>query len=576
MTIENSIPRSYPTPVLVALLACSEGLLACSEGAGSRPSDTGGSITASTTGPDEASATSDATSSTNTTNTTTANTTDAMGDGDGDGDGGPRGTPTVEQLRVAFIGDQGLSSDATAVLELVISEGADFLLIAGDFDYTENPTAWDELNVAALGPDYPVFAVAGNHDEDPFYGPNGYQEKITDRLQPAIDDGAVCTGDMGLNSACSYMGLFMAFSGVDVYDSQYDSAMHLRDSLAANDAIWSVCAWHKNQNDMQAGSKGDEAGWAVYQACQQEGGIIITGHEHSYSRTLTLTDLGNETNGHGATGQPELMVVGEGSTFVSVVGTGGQALRDYEADAHADDTWWSTIYTTNYYVRDRQVVTDWDPVPGALFIDFYVDGDPYKASAYFKNINGAIIDEYDIVRDPVMTGDGDGDGDPTSGDGDGDPVDLTIVDFDDAYVDSESPSSNFGGASDLLIDHSPIYETFLRPNLAAIPANSTIATATLRVFSHDAGDDAELRVVSQAWSQDTVTYDSRPASGTALASFSTNTGWIEIDVTAAVQAWIDGAPNHGFHLRGDGSNGSDYYSTENGSNGPELLIWYAP
>lgn len=400
MTIGNPIPRSYPSPVLVALLACSEGLLACSDGAGGRPSDTGGSITASTTGPDEASATTDATSGGS---TTTGNTTDAMGDGDGDG--GPRGTPTVEQLRVAFIGDQGLSSDATAVLDLVTSEGADFLLIAGDFDYTDNPTAWDELNVAALGPDFPLFAVAGNHDEAAFYGTNGYQTKINDRLQPALDDGAICTGDIGLNSTCNYMGLFMAFSGVDVFDSQYDSAKHLRDELSASDAIWSVCMWHKNQNDMQAGGKGDEAGWAVYQACQQEGGIIITGHEHSYSRTLTLTDLGNEPSDHGATGQPELMVVGEGSTFVSVVGTGGQGLRDYEADSHADDTWWATIYTTNYYVRDQQVITNWDPVPGVLFIDFYVEGDPYKASAYFKNINGAIIDEYDIIRDPVMNAD---------------------------------------------------------------------------------------------------------------------------------------------------------------------------
>jgi len=34
---------------------------------------------------------------------------------------------------------------------------------------------------------------------------------------------------------------------------------------------------------------------------------------------------------------------------------------------------------------------------GALFIDFHVDGDPYKAHAYFKTVSGAVVDSF-VIR----------------------------------------------------------------------------------------------------------------------------------------------------------------------------------
>ena len=308
------------------------------------------------------------------------------------------GTPTEENLRVAFIGDQGLNDDSVAVLELIKDEGAAFVVIAGDLDYEGKPGKWEEMVDDALGADYPVFAVVGNHDKPKFGGKSGYQSKIVARQQHAIDDGATCTGEPGRNSTCSYKGLFMAMSGVAVMDSKDESADYLRNALAANDAIWSVCVWHKNMTDMQVGAKTNDTGWGVYQACQDEAAIVITGHEHSYSRTLTLTDLGNEASGHGAIGDPNQMVVSEGSTYVSVVGLGGRNIRNYEGEKHDDDTWWASIYTTNFYLKNGEKIEDWEAESGALFIDFNVGGDPNKAHAYFKNIKGEIVDEYDIVR----------------------------------------------------------------------------------------------------------------------------------------------------------------------------------
>jgi hypothetical protein len=330
---------------------------------------------------------------------------DTTGDGDGDTTGGgdadtPSGTSTKEQLRVAFIADQGLGPDAEAVLDLVVSEGAAFLLIAGGFDYEDNPAGWDAQTTDRLGVDYPVLGVVSDHDEHAFFGAGGYQTKLAKRLQNAVDDGAVCSGFVGRNSACSYKGLFIAMSGVGVLDGESESEDYLRHVLKSDDAIWSICMWHNSQEDMQVGAEGDETGWGVYQACQDEAAIVITGHEHSYSRTLTLTDLGNEANGHGAAGAFDLMKVSEGSTYVSVVGVGGREIDHFDAVGHDDDTWWSSFYTEDLCWKSGEVVANCKPAPGALFIDFYVDGDPYKARGYVKTIDGTIMDEYEIVRDP--------------------------------------------------------------------------------------------------------------------------------------------------------------------------------
>jgi len=484
-------------------------------------------------------------------------------------------TATKPNLRVAFIGDQGRGSSALAVLDLIKSEGVDFFVIAGDFDYNDNPTAWDEQITSTFGSQYPIFATVGNHDKDKFSGSNGYQSKIIKRMQNAIADGATCTGDPGRNSACTYKGLFLAMSGVGTLDSKTASADYLRDQLSKSDALWSVCVWHKNMNDMQPGGKSNDTGWGVYQACQDEGAIIVTGHEHSYSRTLTLTDLGNANNGHGATGDPGLMVVGKGSTYVTVSGAGGRSLRDYHANEHDDDTWWATIYTTNFYLKSLQIIKSWTMRPGALFIDFNVDGDPNKAHAYFKNIAGEIVDEYDIVREGseghVDDGDCD-DGEP----GEGEVEVLVLTAFEDSYVHAGSPNKNYGAATRLLIDGSPVREVYIKPeSLGALANGATIEKATLRLYAYDAGATTEARKITQSWSEKTVTYNNRPSSSAAFTSFSTPIGWVEIDVTSVVQGWANGQAMHGLHLRSSGSNGSDYHSSESDTKPPELVIQYS-
>ncbi len=273
-------------------------------------------------------------------------------------------------LKVAFIADQGTSSDARAVLQLIRDEGADMVLHQGDFDYLDDPDLWDGMINDFLGPDFPYFASVGNHDLDSW---PGYQQKLLTRLRRV--DGASCYGELGVKSACTYRGLFFILSGAGTMGSGHEA--FIREQLSPANFTWRICSWHKNQRLMQVGGKGDEVGWEPYEACRRGGAIIATGHEHSYSRTHLMSSFENQiiasTSG--------TLEITEGRTFVFVSGLGGRNVRGQDPEV-AGMGWWAAIYT-----RDQGAN------PGALFCTF--NGN--RARCYFKDIAGRVPDEFDVV-----------------------------------------------------------------------------------------------------------------------------------------------------------------------------------
>lgn len=295
---------------------------------------------------------------------------------------------TLPNFKVAFVGDQGLGTNSQAVLSLIQSEGADMVLHQGDFDYQDNPEAWDQQINDILGPTFPYFASIGNHDVSQW---SGYQQKLQDRLDSIPT--ATCAGDLGVKSACHYQGLFFILSGAGTMGSGHD--LYIREQLAADNSIWSVCSWHKNQKAMQVGGKSNSVGWAPYEECRLGGAIIATGHEHSYSRTRTLSNTQTQTvdvscEDDPGTPDPDVCVF-EGSTFVFVSGIAGQGIRDQErclptTYPYGCNGEWAKIYASDQGAQH-----------GALFITFHVDGNPRKASGYFKNINGVVVDSFIIT-----------------------------------------------------------------------------------------------------------------------------------------------------------------------------------
>src|SRR3989338_4590446 len=318
------------------------------------------------------------------------------------------GDVTEQNLRVAFIGDQGLGSNPIAVLNLIRNEGADMVIHAGDFDYQNNPTSFDNQITQVLGANFPYFGTVGNHDTSQWGGSLGYQRKLLDRL--ARVPGAICTGDYGVKSSCHYKGLFFILSGVGLTGgTSTEHGNYIRDQLAQDNSVWSVCAWHVLMKNMQIGGKGDESGWAPYEECRKAGAIVDTAHEHSYERTLTLTSMQNQivdTVQHplvnGIPSNPNNLLVALDRSFVFVSGLGGSSIRSqsrclpsvypYSSGAGCNYIW-AKIYTSTQQAKY-----------GATFIDFYVDNDPTKARGYFKNINGDVVDTFEIKSRAVGGG----------------------------------------------------------------------------------------------------------------------------------------------------------------------------
>ncbi|MGH7492560.1 MAG: metallophosphoesterase [bacterium] len=279
---------------------------------------------------------------------------------------------TPPNFKIAFIGDQGLNNDSRAVLNLIKSEGAQAVLHQGDFDYSDDPDAWEEQINSVLGTDFPYFASAGNHDEAEW---PGYQQHMENRLNRL---GIAWDGDLGAKSSLTYRGIFIILvaPGVDVPGSGHDA--YIRERLAADNSIWSICSWHKNMEAMQVGEKVDETGWEVYEEATKGGAIIATGHEHSYSRTHLLSSPMNQI----VVSRTEAMTLTKGQSFVFVSGLGGQSIREQQ---HTED-WWASVYTSDQSANY-----------GALFGTFNVNGNPKLATFYFKDINGNIADQFSVL-----------------------------------------------------------------------------------------------------------------------------------------------------------------------------------
>jgi hypothetical protein len=278
-------------------------------------------------------------------------------------------------VKVAFIGDQGLGLNSLAVLQLIKQEGAEALIHLGDFDYVDNPTAWESQTDTILGADFPQFAIIGNHDIWQWQGDFGYQRKIQNRLERL---GIDYSGVAGAQYSFHFKEVFFILTSPSLTGGNH--AEFIQEQLAKDSSIFCVSGWHVNQMLMQVGGKGNEAGWGVYEASLAGGAIVATAHEHSYSRTHLLKTMNPPTMAPFSEG----FRIRRGRTFAFVSGLGGGAIRPQ----YRNDPWWAAVYTSNQNASH-----------GAFFAEFGVDGNPRQADFYFKDIQGKIPDQFTAYSD---------------------------------------------------------------------------------------------------------------------------------------------------------------------------------
>jgi hypothetical protein len=114
----------------------------------------------------------------------------------------------------------------------------------------------------------------------------------------------------------------------------------------------------------------------------------------------------------------------------------------------------------------------------------------------------------------------------------------------DTFVKSNNPNRNYGDATQLMADTSPLIRSFLRFDVKGIGQNSVVQ-ARLRLHVSDASDKVGLKVFSTAtaWDEAAITWNKQPALGPQVAELlpvAMPLGtWIEVDLGRAVTA--DGA-----------------------------------
>lgn len=100
----------------------------------------------------------------------------------------------------------------------------------------------------------------------------------------------------------------------------------------------------------------------------------------------------------------------------------------------------------------------------------------------------------------------------------------TLAPTADSYVNTGLKSTNFGSATNVIVDSDPAQYALMRFALPAAPSGSTLTSAVLRVRTTSAAaassvDTHTVRFGSDAWTESTVTWNNRPAAdGTVLGS----------------------------------------------------------
>jgi chitodextrinase len=147
---------------------------------------------------------------------------------------------------------------------------------------------------------------------------------------------------------------------------------------------------------------------------------------------------------------------------------------------------------------------------------------------------------------------------------------LTFTPTADAYVESDLPSSNFGGATTIRVDNSPVMESLLKFTVSGVGAR-TVTNAKLRIYCTNASRlGGELRrVADTTWGEQTVTWANAPAADPAafgsLGAVAVGS-WYEVSVP-----FITGDGTYSIRMRTSSSDGA-FYSSKEGSFRPQLVV----
>jgi len=147
-----------------------------------------------------------------------------------------------------------------------------------------------------------------------------------------------------------------------------------------------------------------------------------------------------------------------------------------------------------------------------------------------------------------------------------------ITPLGDSYINTADPTKNYGAATLLDVDGAS-QTTYIQFNLASIPSTASVSQATLKLYVNSVPTAGSFNVnyVNGSWTESTIDANNAPGLGATIASnvdvtTADKNQYILVNVTSAVQAWLDGSEkNNGIALVANSSFNATFDSKENTS-----------
>jgi hypothetical protein len=162
----------------------------------------------------------------------------------------------------------------------------------------------------------------------------------------------------------------------------------------------------------------------------------------------------------------------------------------------------------------------------------------------------------------------------------------TLVDQ-DSWIRSNNPSDNNAADTSLHVSSvgGNIERSLLRYDFASIPSKATILSATAWFYvdrEHPEGS-VDIHRITADWTETDATWDSMgdKHDSTVLATIPAqpaNDVWVSVNLTAQVQAWVNGEPNYGITLNTISVGVDAEYASRESANAPylEILVGVPP
>lgn len=140
----------------------------------------------------------------------------------------------------------------------------------------------------------------------------------------------------------------------------------------------------------------------------------------------------------------------------------------------------------------------------------------------------------------------------------------------DSYVNQSKATTNYGTATTLRTDGSPIISSYIRFNVSGL--SGSITRVTLRVYANNSSSTGYIvnSLADNTWSELAINYNNAPLFGSAIGSsgaFGSGT-WTSVDVTS----YITGGGTFNLVLTNASSTLTNLASRETGANAPQLVI----